>query len=174
MKPKGFPITFDTGSGEEETVWAYSKPLGLEYNKELPIKILVDKDGHGRDIGIKVGWIMKAVNGRDITQYEKYEDVLHVMREEVGKLPGGVPLTFIVGGGNSTEEKTVWACRAPLGLKYHQDLPVTVSEVEDESHADELGIEVGWVLKSCNYKDVYNKANFAEVNKVLHEEMKHL
>jgi hypothetical protein len=167
--PKGFPLTFDTGDGET-TVYAMHKPLGLDFNKELPIQVSADKEGHGHEIGVKKGWILKSVNTRDISRCTEYQEALDIIHEEIVKLPGGIPLTWIMTDGRET---TVWATQRPLGLKYLKSLPIKINEQGDIGGED-LGVEVGWILKAVNYIDVSEKTKFQEVADILKKEVNKL
>jgi len=80
------PLVWDTGQGEQ-TVYALSKPLGIRFNCVLPIKITHDNDGHGKDIGVKPGWVLKSINYVDLTRYTSFQEVDVIFREQIRKLP---------------------------------------------------------------------------------------
>jgi hypothetical protein len=86
--PGAIPLKWDTGRGEIATVYAYKRPLRLVFDKDrLPITITREVDGHGKDIGVKVGWKLVNVNYRDVSQVKSYAEAEDVMRAEVAKLP---------------------------------------------------------------------------------------
>jgi hypothetical protein len=192
-EPEGLPLTFDTGSGLS-TVYATERPLGLQfYKNELPIKITGEKDGHGKDIGIQVGWTLVAINHVDITKWS-FDTVDHVLHNEVGALPGpngedmpdptasatslwrdaapppkkatGVTLTWKDATGARHE---VTATKKPLGLSSHAKVPIKVVS-EKEGHGKQIGIKVGWELVKIGDVDVTNM-NFHELDLLFHHEI---
>jgi hypothetical protein len=54
-----------------------------------------------------------------------------------------VKLTWRKPDGN---QQIVYATKKPLGLKYHQELPLKIFK-EGHAHGEELGIKVGWILE---------------------------
>jgi len=166
--PEGLPLTWVTGSGDLLTVYAQKKPLGLVFEKHNPITITAEKDSHGKDIGIKVGWTLFAIDNQEITgmTFEEADQILHT---KVCALPGGIPLTWETGSG----EQTVWAFKKSLGLTFEKQLPIKITK-ETHGHGEEIGIKVGWVLKQINFKDVTMLTNFQEVDKILHDEISKL
>jgi len=47
--------------------------------------------------------------------------------------------------------------RRPIGMKWVQKPPVKIDEVTEGSHADELGVKKGWVIKSVEGNDCSGK-----------------
>jgi hypothetical protein len=73
------PMTWGTGDGDK-TVYAIRKPLGLKFPSELPLKISEENEGHGKEIGVLIGWELKNINGVDVskmTDFKEVNDVLH-------------------------------------------------------------------------------------------------
>jgi hypothetical protein len=63
---KKVELTFQLpDTNEERTVVATRKPLGLKYPSQLPIKITQESRGHGKQLGIGVGWTLIRINGAD-------------------------------------------------------------------------------------------------------------
>jgi len=87
-EPVRVKLTWQTCKGTED-VYATRKPLGLRASK-LPITILGESPGHGQDIGIRAGWVLKAINDIDISNKGFYE-VDHLFHDEIGKLPDVAP-----------------------------------------------------------------------------------
>jgi len=166
--PAGLPLTWYTGRGEQ-TVYATRKPLNLQYEKVLPIKITYEKEGHGKEIGIKATWVLKSVNNMDITGCSNFKEANALFLAEVNKLPGGIPLTWGTGSG----DVTVWATIKPLSLKFDKELPITIYKVK-EGHGKEIGIQVGWFLKSINGVDVTRKTNILEAVAIFRDEISKL
>jgi hypothetical protein len=165
----GLPLTWETGNGKK-TVFATRKPLGLLFDKEKPIRVIQDREGHGFDLGVREGWILTSINYVDI-QWMNFDEQNRLLHTEVGKLPGSIPLTFATPPDGM---KTVWASQKPLGLIFEKDeLPITISAVR-EGHSKDIGVQVGWVLKSINYKDVSVLNSFQEVDDILRAEVARL
>lgn len=80
-------LTWDTGDGSEVTVYATGRPLGIKFKEVLPIRVHRDREGHGKEIGIKVGWVLVAVNNVDITAMSSYQEVEATLHIELSKLP---------------------------------------------------------------------------------------
>merc|ERR1712217_505876 len=203
----------------------------------LPIKITGEKAGHGKDIGVKVGWVLKSINRVSIEGNNEWQEVDTIMHTETNKLPGGLRLDFSSESGNDIITK--WFFHHPLGLKYKVDeTPIKVTEVhgpgivvgvqagwilkaigeivpgkdvdpvkdvegmsfvdvttylktqthkplglvfnqslpikitsEKDGHGKDIGIQVGWVLKNINGIDVLNSNSFADVQKIMHEQV---
>jgi len=184
----GVPMVWDTPQGER-TVYATQKPLGVQFRREFPLKVKHEPEGHGKELGVKVGWVLKSVNGVDVTGPGDYESVvrLHgkkqpcqrdisqvseVLYKEVGvettpfvgeskpgkKPPLGVPLVWDTQQG----ERTVYATKKPLGVRFHAEFPLKVKH-EPVGHGKELGIEMGWILKSVNGTIVTGPSGFDPV-----------
>jgi len=154
------------------TTIAKRKPLGIKFDKEVfPIKITKENPGsHGEDLGIQPGWVLTKINYVDIggMGFGPCDKLLH---EEVGKLPGPVtiPLVWDTGRG----DKTVWASKRPLGLHFNKGtLPIKITK-EMEGHGKDIGIEVGWSLKSINGIDLtrYPSSQFQEVDDIFKGEV---
>lgn len=94
LDAEGFPLVFATQFGDK-TVWALRKPLGLEFAKKLPVQI-TRIEGHSKELGIQVGWLLKSINRRDLTKCTNIIEVTEIMHTEICKLPGGVPLAWTI------------------------------------------------------------------------------
>jgi hypothetical protein len=160
-------LVFETRTGLQ-TVYATHKPLGLVYQKSrLPIKITNVTESHGKDIGVQVGWVLKSINNRELSGFGNFEDIYHIMHEEMCKLPGGVAMTWDIG---DRRERTVWAMKKPLGIVFDKSLPITIT-TETPGHGYDIGIRKGWILKRVNYIDLTRKSTFEEADAVLLEEI---
>jgi len=154
------------------------KPLGLLFNqKEMPIKITQEREGHGQDIGIKQGWVLTQI-GRINEDESSLVDVSNMawnecdtlLKSQVGKLPGTViiPLKFDIGGGT---EHICHASSKPLGLVFEKKLPIVIKEEKEGSHGVEIGVKTGWTLLAINNIDISAMDNFAEVDTIMHREI---
>uniref|UniRef100_A0A7S1B1B5 Uncharacterized protein n=1 Tax=Noctiluca scintillans TaxID=2966 RepID=A0A7S1B1B5_NOCSC len=55
-------------------------------------------------------------------------------------------MTLVFETGSGTTARVTFSER-PIGLKYTKSIPLTVTEVNTDSHAHDLGVQVGWKLK---------------------------
>jgi len=86
--PLGVPMKWMRNAGvESDVVYAFEKPLGLTFMTKTPIKITEEKQGHGTDIGIKIGWELQEINYKDVRKMTTFDDVSTILREEIGRLP---------------------------------------------------------------------------------------
>merc|ERR1712232_1176471 len=141
--------------------------------------------GHGNEIGIKVGWILKSVNGIDVTAMTDIRKVNEILHSEVGektvpveewnqdllptepsRMPIGVPIVWNTPNG----DQTVYATRKPLGVQFRAEFPLKIKR-EPEGHGKEIGIKVGWILKSVNGFDVTAMTDIKKVNEILYREV---
>jgi len=83
------PLTWKTPTGEEKTVIARKRPLGLTFvGNKLPIKITDEKAGsHAAEIGIKVGWTLTKIGDHDIAECETFYEVDTMLHTAIGGLP---------------------------------------------------------------------------------------
>jgi hypothetical protein len=87
--PPQVKMIWETPGGESVTVFARRQPLGLNFNKELPIVVTAAKEGsHGKELGIQPGWSLKSLEGTDVSARSKYkfEDVSRLLQAAMGKL----------------------------------------------------------------------------------------
>eukprot|EP00929_Paragymnodinium_shiwhaense_P033007 TRINITY_DN18210_c0_g1_i1.p1 TRINITY_DN18210_c0_g1~~TRINITY_DN18210_c0_g1_i1.p1 ORF type:complete len:152 (-),score=28.18 TRINITY_DN18210_c0_g1_i1:65-520(-) len=76
-------------------------------------------------------------------------------------------VTFEVPG--TREVKQVVFARRPLGLDFDKVAPVSMKRVHRNGHAEELGVEKGWIVKAVNGIDVIGK-DFPAVHELLVKE----
>jgi len=164
----GLPLTFDTGAGDWKTVYAKRKPLGVIFERHLPIRVTQERESHGKEIGIQVGWTLVQIDNQSIAGMS-FEEADRLLHEKVDKLPGGIPLTWETGSG---PPMTVWAFKKPLGLTFEKQLPIKITK-ERPGHGMEIGIKEGWELLKVNYKDVSASSGmtFDQVDTLLHEQL---
>jgi hypothetical protein len=167
-RQEGLPLTFDTGTGDWKTVYAKRKPLGVIFERHLPIRVTQEKESHGKEIGIQVGWTLVEIDNQAIAGMS-FEEADRLLHEKVDKLPGGIPLTWETGSGPAM---TVWAFKKPLGLTFEKQLPIKITK-ERPGHGMEIGIKEGWELLKVNYKDVSVSSGmtFEQVDTLLHEQL---
>eukprot|EP00927_Polykrikos_kofoidii_P055709 TRINITY_DN49923_c0_g1_i1.p1 TRINITY_DN49923_c0_g1~~TRINITY_DN49923_c0_g1_i1.p1 ORF type:complete len:162 (-),score=32.44 TRINITY_DN49923_c0_g1_i1:56-541(-) len=84
---EGVTMKFGTENGKEETVTFTKRPLGMDFDKRVPIIMKrVTPNGHGYDLGVKAGWTLLAVNGEDITGMQ-FEQVYNLLLTHSSPLP---------------------------------------------------------------------------------------
>jgi hypothetical protein len=211
-EPRGVPLIWDTPNGEK-TVDARKKPLGVQFRAEFPLKVKREPEGHGKEIGVEVGWILKSVNGIDVATRRSIKEVNDILYREVGEKtvpldqwrkhamdpeysdgllsariaavtslllqpekmdpelpssvpPSGVPLVWDTPDG----ERTVHARKKPLGIQFKAEFPIIVDR-KPVGHAEEIGIEIGWILKSVNGIDVATMQGISDVSEILYREV---
>lgn len=165
--PAGLPLVWQTHRGEQ-TTYATKKPLSICFDRDLPLKV-TEAEGHGKAIGISVGWILNAVNGIDVIEFSSFDEVEAVLQREINKLPGGIPLTWDTG----MRDVTVWATMKPLSLKFDRVAPIRITR-DQVGHGHDIGIQVGWVLKSVNNIDVTTISRYQEIRAILQRETRRL
>jgi hypothetical protein len=184
--PKAVPLIWDTPDGEQIT-YARRNQLEVDFRPEFPLRVKREPQGHGKDLGIQVGWILMSVNGNDVSKAKDFAEVRDILRKEVGEktipleewrrseldaetqnsmVAGGVPLIWDTPDG----ERTVYATKKPLGVKFNAEFPLKVKR-EPEGHSKEIGIKKGWILKFVNGIDVTAMNDIAKVNEILYKEV---
>jgi hypothetical protein len=84
---QGLVIEFDTGSGGSgvEKVAITKKPLGMTFDKRVPIKITkLNERGSALEAGVKVGYLIRSINGKE-TDGRTFEECLAILQEGVAK-----------------------------------------------------------------------------------------
>jgi hypothetical protein len=86
--PGAIPLTFKRNNGKVQTTYAYQRPMGLTFNRCLPIKITAEEEGHhAQHIGIKVGWELLAINYINIQSMTDFDQVSAILVREISELP---------------------------------------------------------------------------------------
>jgi len=179
--PTGVPLIWDTPCGER-TVYATKKPLGVQFRAEFPLRVKREPEGHGKEIGVEVGWILKRVNGIDVMAMTDIRRVNEILYREVGEktVPveewnqkameeqwiKGIPLIWDTPKGR----RVVYATKKPLGVQFRAEFPLTIKR-EPEGHGKEIGLQVGWVLVEVNGTDVTAMTDINKVNEILYREV---
>lgn len=57
-------VVFGVDGASTRTVTFTEKPIGMDFNRELPVKI-TNVTGHAEALGVKVGWQVKMFGGVD-------------------------------------------------------------------------------------------------------------
>lgn len=85
-EPTGVKLVFDD-SGREQVVYTEYQPLGLLFDKELPIIISEYKaTSYGKTIGIKLGWTLLSVNDESFSELADFQEAMDIMQKHIGVL----------------------------------------------------------------------------------------
>mmetsp|Transcript_66569 Transcript_66569/g.105327 ORF Transcript_66569/g.105327 Transcript_66569/m.105327 type:complete len:158 (-) Transcript_66569:7-480(-) len=85
---KRVKLVFEDDDGRERIVNVEHQPLGLLFDKELPIKITEFKaSSYGKDIGVEMNWVLVSVNGESLKNCSTFEDALALMQKHIRPLP---------------------------------------------------------------------------------------
>jgi hypothetical protein len=149
-------LVFHDKDGSEHTVHVEFQPLGLVFETSLPLIVARHKfDSYGAALGIEVGWVLKEINGRDVTDVNSADQALELLSIELSELPFDDPqhactIVFDAFG----KDETVRVRYKPLGLQFSIELPLKVASVTHDGCGELLGIQRGWIFKSINGVDL--------------------
>jgi len=77
---------FNDSTGSKKTFLFSEKPLGIDFDMQMPIKIKAFKpDSHAQKCGVQVGMILATVDGRNIEKLT-YDDAFAQIAESVNKI----------------------------------------------------------------------------------------
>lgn len=80
-------VLFQLPDGSDKEVSFSKKPLGLDFYQVTPLKIWKVKKGlHGAELNIKPDWIVKKINGQDMT-HETFQKGFELFSAAVQELP---------------------------------------------------------------------------------------
>merc|ERR1711988_1320611 len=182
--PNGVPLIWETTNGER-AVYVTRRPLGVQFRAEFPLKVKREPVGHSKELGIEMGWILKCVNGIDVTRMTDIGKVNEILYREVGEktlsveqwndalveseFPApskGIPLKWDTPRG----PRTVYATKKPLGVQFSAEFPLKIKR-SPVGHGKDLGLEVGWILTSVNGIDVTAMTDISKVSEILYSEV---
>jgi hypothetical protein len=92
QKKTGCLICFDvdpsgTGCGREEILQVQYRPLGLNFDDSMPLKVTkANPSSYGGLLGAKVGWVFKSINGESL-QDVPFETAKKTLERHMGTLP---------------------------------------------------------------------------------------
>merc|ERR1712232_507163 len=109
--------------------------------------------------GVEVGWYILAVNNKEISDFKgDFAAAKQYILDQDGKVyhPGEseMKLQFTKTENPNQERMTLFASQAKLGISFHNNLPLVINRVEPGSWADKNGVQTGWVIVSCNNKEM--------------------
>uniref|UniRef100_A0A7S1RDJ2 PDZ domain-containing protein n=1 Tax=Alexandrium catenella TaxID=2925 RepID=A0A7S1RDJ2_ALECA len=84
---EGVRIKFLKNDGEAEAFLIRRRPLGLDFKKEIPLKVKnVKADSVGQELGIRPGWTIISINDRDIAS-ASFNESFQVLKEAFEAIP---------------------------------------------------------------------------------------
>merc|ERR1712032_387548 len=96
------------------------------------------------------------------------------VREPVKDVQATPPVMTILFGLPHDGEKQLKFVRRPIGIDFHTGLsPMTVKRLQKGSHAEELGVESDWTVRSINGVEVATLSS-VRVREILVRESKKL
>jgi hypothetical protein len=158
-------IEFDGG-----TVQLFEKPFGIGFTSVTPLAVKsIESGGVAHSAGVKAGWVFKkigdvSVEGKDM------KEILDVLKSAAQPLaeaapvqtfaPGTLVIEFEMGGGVF---KKFGFTKQPLGLQpilrktAEGKISAVVDKIDGGSHAEELGVQEGWVFRKIGGQDLTDK-----------------
>jgi hypothetical protein len=57
----------------------------VQFRAEFPLKIKREPVGHGKELGLEVGWTLRSVNGVDVSKMTDIKKVNELLYREIGE-----------------------------------------------------------------------------------------
>jgi hypothetical protein len=146
-------------------------PLGISFHNELPIKLnKVEPGKWGGRNGVKVGWYLREVDvadgteGKRVRDFTDFDSCKKYIFDEVGKLNKAPPvperLTLVVKKSD-----------LPIGIGFHNELPIKLNKVEAGHWAARNGVELGWNLMAIDGKEMSDFKDFGSAKQYISDEI---
>jgi predicted metalloprotease with PDZ domain len=155
-------IEFDAG-GESKSIEIKEAPLGISFDNKLPIVVKrCDPESSGAKAGVQPGWLFKSIGGESLNGLD-YLATMELLKTKVSPLPKPEgadvlpPGCLVIEFETDAGVKKVGFTKKPFKMTFDQKVPVVVKSVDDGGHAQELGVQKGWQIKSIGGKDVASK-----------------
>lgn len=146
----GVPMTFRVpGSAELRPLIFKNKPLGMEFNRSTPAKV-VRSFGNARALGVQEGWELMNIAGTAVDTVD-FNSMLETLKAKIEPLKqDGLILKFKTP--DSGPKNVLFPAR-PLGMDFnHNSKPIKVTGVSGV--AKEQGVRVDWELINIGGADV--------------------
>jgi hypothetical protein len=148
VKEEGMQMVF-VSKGQEHSICFTHKPLGLIFNKKVPLVVEVTYANETADklLQVQPGWALRSINNANI-EGMTYQQVIQLMAPSAEELPlderlqKGLKIVFESNG----EEHPVCFPSKPLGIQLSASLPLIVRV--SSGAAEQLGVQTGWTVKS--------------------------
>jgi len=146
--------------GARKTIDVTEAPLGLSFPQAMPLVISkVDENGAAGKLGAEIGWELTSIGGQSLAGLD-YAAALNMLKSGAAKLTPSADATAASGAASKSAAsneakliiefstrsgtKSVTFTKKPLGMVFDPKVPVIIKKTSPGSHAEELGVEVGW------------------------------
>lgn len=86
IETRQLEIEFELPDGSIRVVCFTRRPLGLDFNRHMPITMKYVRPGsHAGELGVQQGWRIRSLHGYDVTQLA-FQDVYRALRESSERL----------------------------------------------------------------------------------------
>lgn len=148
----GLKLTFKDKIGSKKSITFTQAPMGLTFEKALPLEITSVNDEAAR-YGVQVGWTILSINDQAIeSSGMTYAECFQLMKVEMAKLPIIGKVAKIVFQTADGEVTTLFT-RRPLGLTI-EGFPLTVASCKAFGEAAQKSVKPGWKILSVNDQDL--------------------
>lgn len=140
------------------------KPWGLIFFKDDPTRVQDFRVGsYAREKGVKRGWRITRIGNKIVPQTMQRADLDRVIDE--GSLGFDVWPLRLDFKEEKGEVRTIYLKEGPLGMAFYNRLPIVISAFRPSSVAQEMGVEIGWMLVRVGDVDLHSFSNFDEAVK---------
>jgi hypothetical protein len=132
------------------------KPLGISFDNCTPLTVTkVVANGTGAQAGIQVGWVIRRIGGMSLVGMD-YDAVVELLLKGIERLPERLPHDYskeplcIEFHTNSPTAplQVVRFSHKPLDFSFLHQVPIVVRHITPGGNAEQLGVQVGWTVKS--------------------------
>lgn len=162
----GLKLTFKDTNGSKRVITLTQAPLGLTFDKKLPLEISSVNDEAKRQ-GVQVGWIILSINDQEIESSGiTYAECFELLKMQAAQLPVNEKAVKIIFQTPDGEVTTLFTHK-PIGMKI-EGFPLTVFSLSPHGEAARKSVKPGWEILSVNDENVTKGPyqNFDEAVKV--------
>lgn len=147
-------LEFEAG-GEAKVVKIREQPLGLQFAKSMPLTVSRARPHcSGAKAGVQEGWVFVKI-GHVPLQGLPYEAAVQVLKTAVQLLEQARP-GFLIEFQTPTGSKAINFDTRPLDLTFDKKMPIKVKKVVPGGKAEMLRVQVDWLIRRGNDKDLFN------------------
>jgi predicted metalloprotease with PDZ domain len=180
VQPEEFGLKFQFLKSESAkeadgrvTLYAKYPQLGMSFSNNLPVVINKVQDNlWAKSAGVEPGWVIVSCAGKELADFKEFKDAQELILKQVTELRAkeecGVKFQFIKSESAKDETITLYAKKGPLGFKFADSMPVTISDVTKGTWAHTVGVQCGWVIVSImdkpmsDFKESKNAQEYLE------------
>lgn len=169
-------MIFITDHHQEQLVTFTQPRLGISLNNTNPVTVgRVVAGGHAEQLGVKVGWQIKQIDGREVTSIAVPTQAItaFVKSNSPRNTPRGEESTLKIDFRADKALHSFVFSNAPLGLELDSERPFVVNGVEPSSYAFTGGVRPGWEIVTVENTDV-KSMDWPMVCRVISEKARHL